>query len=273
MTSRAAFLQRAARVPPAMNKLWIPAAGVACAGIAALVFVLPHRPVATATRNIPTTTAAAKPAAIAAAHASAETPASHAMNSTDKVDPANIRGSESRRALEAWSLQDSAAALAWAANIADASQRQQAQEIICLTLAQHDPRRAVQSAIDTGLCDTDAGLLENLTAQWATSDFSAAHDWVRQQEASDWRDDLVARVAFAGSQSDPAAAAQLVVGEMMPGPKQNEAAISVLHQWALRDLSAAAAWADSFPAGNLRTRAQAEIEGIRKSQQTSAALP
>jgi hypothetical protein len=180
---------------------------------------------------------------------------------------------DGRRAIEELTRQDPDAALAWAARIGDAAKRQQAQEFVCLTLAQTDPRRAVLAAIDTGLCDSDAGLLENLTAQWATNDFSAAHAWVRQQEASDWRDDLVARIAFAGSQSDPAAAAQLVVGEMAPGPKQNEAAISVLHQWALRDLGAAASWANAFPEGNLRTRALSEIECIRLSRQTAAAQP
>jgi hypothetical protein len=256
-----------------MNKLWIPVAGVACAGIAALVVVLPHRPVATAARNIPTTTAAAKPAAIATVHAPAKKLAGPAATFADKVDAANVSGNESRSALESWAQQNADAALAWAAGIADAAQRQKAREIVCLTLAQCDPRRAVQTAIDTDLCNTDAGLLENLTAQWAASDFSAAHAWVRQQDAGDWRDDLVARVAFAGSQSDPAAAAQLVVGEMSPGPRQNEAAISVLHQWALRDLDAAAAWANSFPDGSLRTRALSEIEGIRMSRQTSAAKP
>jgi hypothetical protein len=189
------------------------------------------------------------------------------------VDAANVGATDSRRALEGWTQQDSAAALAWAARIADAAQRQQAREIICLTLAQSDPRRAVQVSIDTGLCDTDAGLLENLTAQWASNDFSAAHDWVRQQDAGGWRDDLVARVAFAGSQSDPASAARLVVAEMAPGPKQNEAAISVLHQWALRDLDAAATWAETFPEGELRTRALGEIAGIRLSRQTSVEQP
>jgi hypothetical protein len=262
-----------------MNKIWIPVVGVAGAGLAALALLLPHRPTSTVAREISasSTSASAKPAAIPAARAASGTLASRASKPSggfaDNVDAAHVGSSESRRALEAWTQENASAALAWAARITDAAQRQQAQEIICLTLAQREPRRAVQTSIDTGLCDTDAGLLENLTAQWAASDFSAAHDWVREQEASDWRDDLVARVAFAGSQSDPASAAQLVVGEMAPGPKQNEAAISVLHQWALRDLDAAASWANAFPEGNLRTRALSEIECIRLSRQTAAAQP
>jgi hypothetical protein len=136
----------------------------------------------------------------------------------------------------------------------------------CLALAEHDPRQAVEFAIDSSLCDTNTSLLENLAAQWAARDFDAAHGWVRQQEAGEFRDALLARIAFAGSQSDPVAAAQIVVTEMAPGPRQNEAAISVLHQWAQIDLEAASAWAVNFPVGDFRKRALAEVEGIRKSR-------
>ncbi|HEY8901926.1 MAG TPA: hypothetical protein VIM61_16050 [Chthoniobacterales bacterium] len=135
----------------------------------------------------------------------------------------------------------------------------------CLALAEHDPRQAVLFALDSNLDDTDAALLENLAAQWATRDFEAAHDWAQQQEDREMRDAFLARIAFIGSQSDPATAAKIVASEMAPGPRQDEAAISVLHQWALRDVDTSAAWAAAFP-DNLRKRAMAEIEGIRESR-------
>ena len=134
----------------------------------------------------------------------------------------------------------------------------------CLQLAEHDPRAAVNLAIETA--DTHPGLLENLTAQWATHDLQASHEWVQQQQPGEFREGLLARVAFIGSQSDPVAAARIVTDEMTPGQRQTEAAISVLHQWALRDLEGAAAWALAFPEGALRQRAMGEIEGIRKVQ-------
>ena len=52
-------------------------------------------------------------------------------------------------------------------------------------------------------------------------------------------------MAFLSALSDPAQAASFVAEEMSPGEVQTEAAISVLHQWALRDTRAAAACADS----------------------------
>lgn len=141
----------------------------------------------------------------------------------------------------------------------------------CLHLAERDPRAAVILAINTQAADTHPGLMENLTAQWAMHDFQDAHEWVLQQEPGEWRDGLMARVAFARSQSNPAAAAQVVINEMAPGNQQTEAVISVLHQWALRDMDGASAWVNQFPEGALRERAFDELEGVQGYLQAMAA--
>lgn len=137
----------------------------------------------------------------------------------------------------------------------------------CLQLAEHDPRGAVILAINNFNTDPQPVLLENLVGQWATRDLQASYEWVQEQQPGEFRDGLMERISFVGSQSDPVSAAQIVIEEMTPGPQQNEAAISVLHQWAQIDLNAAAAWAAKFGDGDLRKRAMAEVEGIRKSRQ------
>lgn len=138
----------------------------------------------------------------------------------------------------------------------------------CLQLAEHDPRAAVILAINNFNTDPQPVLLENLVGQWATRDLQASYEWVQEQQPGEFRDGLLERIAFVGSQSDPVSAAQIVIEEMTPGPQQNEAAISVLHQWAQIDLNAAAAWAAKFGGGDFRKRAMAEVEGMRKSRQT-----
>lgn len=149
--------------------------------------------------------------------------------------------------------------------IAEAEAPELSPERRCLALAERDPRGALALAIESHLNDTKPGLIENLTTQWAARDFDAALAWVRQMESGDQRDELFARLVFVASKSDPTAAARLVIREMTPGSRQDEAAISVLHQWALRDFPAAAAWAADFPAGELSERARGEIEGLRKT--------
>jgi hypothetical protein len=44
---------------------------------------------------------------------------------------------------------------------------------------------------------------------------------------------------------------------------RDEVMMSVLHQWALRDLETAEAWADSFPDHKLKDRALAESKGCK----------
>jgi hypothetical protein len=56
----------------------------------------------------------------------------------------------------------------------------------------------------------------------------------------------------------------LVVEKIPAGKAQTEAAIAVLHQWALSDLPAAGQWAARFPEGDLRSRAYSELGNIAR---------
>ena len=76
------------------------------------------------------------------------------------------------------------------------------------------------------------------------------------------RDRLLGRVAFTRSKENPADAAKLVAEWISPGEVQNEAAVSVLHEWALRDPRAALAWAQLFSENNLRDRALTEVGNV-----------
>lgn len=158
-----------------------------------------------------------------------------------------------------WALHDAAAVLAWASQLPDPSGRKFALSQACLQMSERDPRGAIQEAIKHQLHEADDGLLENLTAQWATEDLSAACDWVTQQPAGELRDKLVLHVALVWSKSDPAEAARLVLNQIPAGDNQDEAVISVVYQWALQDKEEAKAWVQLFPDGILRQRAMNEI--------------
>lgn len=160
----------------------------------------------------------------------------------------------------AWARTNSAAALAWASSAPEGAQRDAVAEIVCAQVAESDPTRAVALAEQFGASCSNAR--ENLVQQWAERDHAAASAYALKQPPGDERNRLLGRVAFARAQSDPAQAASFVAAEISPGEAQTEAAISVLHQWALRDTRAAAAWADSFSEGALRSRAIHEVENL-----------
>jgi len=132
----------------------------------------------------------------------------------------------------------------------------------CLALAERDPLAAMEMATTNHLQDVDSGLAASLISQWAGQDFDRAYQWTRTQEPGAWRDDMLARLAYVRAQTDPIAAARLVATDMSASPTRDEAVISVIHQWALRDARGAAFWAQSLPDEILRQRASAEIAGL-----------
>ena len=93
------------------------------------------------------------------------------------------------------------------------------------------------------------------------------------EPAGEQRDRLLQRIAFVEAKTDPAEAGRLVSEQMSPGQIQNEAAISVLYQWARQDAAAAQAWAESFPPGDLRDRAINEVKNVSAVSAVSAQAP
>lgn len=168
-----------------------------------------------------------------------------------------------RELLCGWASRDAEAALNWVSSLEDPAARRSARSTVCLAVAEKEPRHAVVLALDHGADeDDDRGLLECLTMQWCEKESEAALDWAVTQPPGEWRNRLVAGASFVVSKSDPLRAARLVSG-LEPGALQDEAAMAVLHQWALKDSSAALEWAEAFPEPAFRERALAEISNLR----------
>jgi hypothetical protein len=183
-----------------------------------------------------------------------------ALSFARQISGTEVKTTFLRQLLVSWAERDAAAAMAWTIQLSETTERMAAMATISTTLAASDPRSALELAIQHGADQEDAGgLLENLAMQWAERETSTALKWVGTQPNSEWHDRLIARVAFVLAKSDPRSAAFHVAEEMEPGPMQDEAAISILHQWAMIDSESAAQWVGSFTAGPLRERALGEL--------------
>jgi len=159
-----------------------------------------------------------------------------------------------------WARQNPKDASAWLMNAPAGPKRDTVAEMVCAQVALTDPAQAVALAERyAGGC---SNLLENMVHQWADRDEPAAHDYALKKAPGEERDRLLGRVAFVLSKENPTEAARLVVEEISPGEAQNEAVMSVLHQWALRGPEQAFAWAQLFPEGALRERALKEVENL-----------
>jgi hypothetical protein len=181
---------------------------------------------------------------------------------TNSESPINSQDLDQNRE---WARNFPAEALAWLKNAPDGKQRLAIAEIACSYLAQTNPAAAVtlaENCLGSSTNNAAQFLLDNMTQQWASQDMQAASAWALAKPAGEQRDRLVQRIAIAESSANPADAAQLIVQQMQPGATQDEAAISVLYQWAQKDAPAAMAWAESFPAGDLRDRAIKEVKNV-----------
>lgn len=159
-----------------------------------------------------------------------------------------------------WAAVDFAGAVGWISTLTESDERKAAFETACFKVSETDPAEAIRAW--EGLAFTaEEHVLANLVQSWAAKDLEAARAWVSVRPASQARDQAVARIAYVMAQSKPAEASAFVMRELLPGPAQTEAMISVLHQWALRDQPAATAWAASFSDDALRERAINELVG------------
>jgi hypothetical protein len=170
---------------------------------------------------------------------------------------------------QAWTRIDFGGAIAWAATLDDAVERTHAFSTACFEDAKTRPAEAVDAWMAFDPTPSDPALA-NLIQVWAETELPAALAWARTQPAGAARDQALARVAFVLSQTEPAEAATLVAESVDPGPAQTEAVLSVLHQWATRDLPAARAWVERFPAGPLAARAKRELDGIERYTEMAA---
>lgn len=122
----------------------------------------------------------------------------------------------------------------------------------------------MELALKNNLTADDPGLLTSLIMQWASRDFDAAYTWTKTQEPGAWRDNTLAHVAYLRAQTDPMAAARIVVTDLSAGRARDEAIISIVHQWALRAPDEARSWVEIFDQGPLRQRAESELNGFQK---------
>ncbi|MEO5714961.1 MAG: hypothetical protein ABIT37_15890 [Luteolibacter sp.] len=198
-------------------------------------------------------------------------PAVAAAEEARAIASPTLREEMTRRAMQAWALKDPEAALAWAAELPDQGESGIAMMQVCAEVAESDPAAAIRLAVSHRLDEVTGGIIGNFTASWAARDLSAARDWVTGQPAGEFHDQLMERIAFEYAKTDPPAAAQLVVDRMGSGESQIEAAISVLHQWAIKDLPAATAWVALFPDGTLRDRASLEVAGFQSRRPEGSA--
>ncbi len=180
----------------------------------------------------------------------------------ESLEAGEMREKLLRMVTQCWAAHDAAGAESWAARWNDESERKAILTDLCFQIAQINAAQALQKAEQYQLGTMPGAVLENLAQQWARQDFSSATLWIRARPTGEQREQMLWRLAIVQSETAPAQAARLVVEQIPAGPIQTEAVISVLHQWAARDMAEAKAWVELFPAGPLRSRSENELSNM-----------
>jgi hypothetical protein len=183
----------------------------------------------------------------------------------ESLAPGAAREEALRRVAQVWAATDPARAEIWALSLQNEVERSAALVCLCYEIVSNNPQKAIDLAHQHRLAQ-DPALLGDLSQQWAEKDFAAASSWASEQPAGEPRDQIFARLALVLVKTAPADAVELVTSQIASAPLQAEAAISVVHQWAIKDPVAAAAWVTRFPEGELKTRAQEELAGIARQK-------
>ena len=189
-----------------------------------------------------------------------------AAHLADRLENGELREETLRQIALNWAAKDPAGAEKWAGAMANTIERDVAVSAMSLAIASSDPTGAIQLRERFSLDTYTSSALENVVQSWAEKEPATALDWATALPASDKRDALISRIAFVLSSSQPAAAAWLVAEEIAPGETQNEAVLSVLHQWTRKDPEAALAWINRFPDVPLREIALEELAKIETRQ-------
>lgn len=185
-----------------------------------------------------------------------------AAQTAEALPPGYARLTAMNQVATVWADQDPAAALWWAKQLPDPDDRNTVTAAALFAWGQAEPQKAIAYAAASDLGDQTLATMGILVQKWAANDLPSAVTYVDQQPPGEMKDEMLSRIVPSIANTDPALAGQIVSDQMPPGPAQTEAAISVLHQWALKDPAGATAWVQNFPAGALKERALKEITSL-----------
>ena len=191
-----------------------------------------------------------------------------AANFARRLQSGPLRERILRKTVELWGVANTDAAMAWVVGGNERSGPETLLTVICLKVAETDPERAFLAAADYRFLERNpatGAALGDLLRQWAEKDAPAALQWTLLQPAGEARERFLGRVVVAQARTAPTESMALVLRELSPGAFQEEAVMAVLHQWALRDRTAARNWVSQLDSTDpLRIRARNELDGIER---------
>ncbi len=168
-----------------------------------------------------------------------------------------------------------AVALAFACEVlAPGQTRDEAVETVSTMWAGSDARAAASAAEHLAAAELRERASVAIVRTWGTVDRdpAAAREWVLQQPAG-LRERLIAVYARVRAVEQPLEAAGMVIVELPPGARRDEAFDGVLREWAATDLPGLRTWIGSITDAVLKKWAQARLDAASESGSPNKTTP
>jgi hypothetical protein len=169
-----------------------------------------------------------------------------------------LREAALRTVAQEWARIDPDAAARWSGSLPDATERDRVIGQVALATAEADPRAALELLAWRGADEPRDAERAGVIASWARRDFEAARAWVEAQPAGPGRDELLQRLVYQRSATDPRDAARLARALIADDAARRDACASIVGPWFERDPDAVRAWVASTD-GEPRRRLDAEL--------------
>lgn len=117
------------------------------------------------------------------------------------------------------------------------------------------PTNALWLAMELPATELRDQLIEHAVREWASRDSESPLTWAAQMGATPLRDQVIAGLSLAISETDPAKAAALAIETLPEGRKQEDVVVGIVQRWVQKEPEQAAEWVAQFPAGRLRETA------------------
>jgi hypothetical protein len=160
----------------------------------------------------------------------------------------------------AWAAIDPDAAAEWVKALPDESGRQQASMTLAYELSGQQPSKAYDLALSWTGTPEGVHCMEHAIANWALEDPHGALSVVSELADDVLRNAALAALATSWAESDPVAAATLVVDVMETEAAQQQAVAAIIQRWAQQDPQQALSWVEAFPEGGMKQNAVSLIE-------------
>lgn len=193
----------------------------------------------------------------------AETDARAAAAWAEQLPAGDARAAALSEVAVEWANADLKSAAAWAQQLPEPAERQTALLDMANEVVRTAPMEALRLAVELPADANRDETIRRAAMEWAEQDGPGATEWAKQIADGALREKVMAAEAVAWAETAPEAAATFAVESLPSGRLLEDTVISIVQRWAQQQPTAASAWVEQFPPGELKLTALENVAAMQ----------